>query len=114
MQRLSGVEFMRRYLSHVLPEQYRHIRYYGLHQNGQRPKLARCRELLGAKPVQVRRLRVEEWWLELTGAGVEVCPWCGQGRLVNRRKVEPPAGWLLLLLSLLGLAIGGRVVSAPT
>jgi hypothetical protein len=114
VRRLSGVEFMRRYLSHVLPEQYRHIRYYGLHQNGQRPKLARCRELLGAAAVEVRRLRVEEWWLEVTGEVVGVCPWCGLGRLVNRRKIEPPAGWLLLLLSLLGLAIGGRVVSAPT
>jgi hypothetical protein len=113
VQRLRGVEFMRRYLSHVLPAQYRHIRYYGLHQNGQRAKLARCRELLGAAVVEVRRLKVAEWWLELTGEVVGVCPWCGQGRLVNRRKVEPPAGWLLLLLSLLGLAVGGRVVYAP-
>jgi hypothetical protein len=113
VRRLSGVEFMRRYLSHVLPGQYRHIRYYGLHQNGQRGKLARCRALLGAEPVEVRRLRVEEWWLEVTGEVVGVCPWCGAGRLVNRRKLEPPAGWLLLLLSLLGLAIGGRVVAAP-
>lgn len=114
VRRLSGLEFMRRYLSHVLPAQYRRIRYYGLHQNGQRRKLARCRELLRAEAVPVRRLRVEEWWLEVTGAVVGACPWCGQGRLVNRRKVEPPAGWLLLLLSLLGLAIGGRVVYAPT
>lgn len=114
VQRLSGVEFMRRYLSHVLPPQYRHIRYYGLHQNGQRPKLARCRELLGAETVEVRRLRVEEWWLEVTGVVVGVCPWCGQGRLVNRRKFEPLAGWWLFLVSLLGLAIGGRVVYGPT
>jgi hypothetical protein len=110
VQRLSGVEFMRRYLSHVLPEQYRHIRYYGLHQNGQRRKLARCRELLGAEPVEERQLKVAEWWFELTGEVVGMCPWCGQGRLVNRRKFEPPAGWWLFLLSLLGLAIGGRVV----
>jgi hypothetical protein len=113
VQRLGGVEFMRRYLSHVLPEQYRHIRYYGLHQNGQRAKLARCRELLGAEPVQARRLRVEDWWLELTGEVVGVCPWCGEGRLVNRRAVEPVSGWLWLLLRLLGLAVSGRVVYAP-
>jgi hypothetical protein len=110
VQRLSGVEFMRRYLSHILPEQYRRIRYYGLHQNGQRRKLARCRELLEAKEWAERRLRVEEWWLEMTGEVVGVCPWCGEGRLVNRRKVERPGGWLMLLLSLLGVAIGGRVV----
>jgi hypothetical protein len=114
VQRLSGLEFMRRYLSHVLPEQYRRIRYYGLHQNGQRRKLARCRALLAAAEVEARRLKVAEWWLEMTGEVVGVCPWCGAGRLVNRRIVEPPAGWLLLLLSLLGLAIGGRVVNAPT
>lgn len=113
VRRLSGVEFMRRYLSHVLPAQYRRIRYYGLHQNGQRHKLARCRELLGTEAVPVRRLQVEAWWLELTGEVVGVCPWCGQGRLVNRRRVEPLAGWLWLLLSLLGLAVAGRVVSAP-
>lgn len=114
VQRLSGVEFMRRYLSHILPEQYRHIRYYGLHQNGQRRKLARCRELLEAEELEERRLQVAEWWLELTGEVVGVCPWCGQGQLVNRRKVEPPGGWLMLLLSLLGVAIGGRVVYSPT
>jgi hypothetical protein len=110
VQRLRGVEFMRRYLSHVLPRQYRRIRYYGLHQNGQRRKLARCRELLAARAVEERRLRVGEWWLAVTGEVVGVCPWCGEGRLVNRREVEPAAGWLLLLLSLLGVAIGGRVV----
>jgi hypothetical protein len=44
---LSGVEFLRRFLQHVLPQGFVRIRQFGLWSNGQRAKqLARCRELL--------------------------------------------------------------------
>ena len=45
---LSAVEFIRRFLLHVLPDQFVRIRYYGLHHSAARKtKLARARALLG-------------------------------------------------------------------
>jgi hypothetical protein len=50
---LTGDEFIRRFLIHVLPSRLQRIRYYGFLCNRQRTcKLARCRELIGAQCVQ--------------------------------------------------------------
>jgi hypothetical protein len=44
---LAPSEFIRRFLIHVLPTGFHHIRHYGLFANGARAKnLARARELL--------------------------------------------------------------------
>ena len=46
---LSGSEFIRRFLLHILPKGFMRIRYFGYLANRQRQeKLAHCRELLGA------------------------------------------------------------------
>jgi hypothetical protein len=48
---LDGVEFLRRFLLHVLPAGFVRIRYFGLLANRGRAKnLARCRELLAGAP----------------------------------------------------------------
>jgi hypothetical protein len=45
---LDAVEFIRRFLLHVLPRGFQRMRHYGLFANEQRKvKLPRCRELLG-------------------------------------------------------------------
>ena len=45
---LEAVEFVRRFLMHVLPSGFVRVRHYGLLANRhRREKLARCRELLG-------------------------------------------------------------------
>jgi hypothetical protein len=47
VMRLDGVEFLRRFLLHVLPTGFVRIRYFGLLANrGRALNLARCRELL--------------------------------------------------------------------
>jgi hypothetical protein len=110
---LPAVEFIRRFLSHVLPDRFVRIRYYGLHHQSQRRrKLARCRALLGVSAPPVEPLTLAQWWLALTGEVVGVCPLCGQGRLFRRSEFEPPSWWLLLLLTILGVATQGRVVYA--
>ena len=51
LERLPGVEFVRRFLLHVLPGGFHRIRHYGLLANaGRRAHLARARELLGVEP----------------------------------------------------------------
>jgi putative transposase len=44
---LTGVEFVRRFLLHVLPPGLPRVRYYGLLANKHRPALTHCRRLLG-------------------------------------------------------------------
>ena len=46
---LDSVEFVRRFLMHVLPSGFVRVRHYGLLANRHRQeKLARCRELIDA------------------------------------------------------------------
>ena len=49
---LSGEEFLRRFLLHVLPDRFVRIRYFGLFANRHREQsLALCREVLPGRPV---------------------------------------------------------------
>lgn len=80
---LTGEEFLRRFVQHVLPAGFVRIRYYGLWHPCQRRKLAQCRRLLGltsALPEVVER-SVEEWLLALRGVDITRCPTCGEGPL---------------------------------
>ena len=92
---MPGVEFVRRYLLHVLPRGFVRIRSYGLLSNRNRKRnLARCRELLGATtqaspdhacpapgttPAAVDGPRSRD---------ERQCPICGRGRLllIERRR----------------------------
>ena len=99
-------EFIRRWLSHVLPPGYKRIRYYGLHHGGARAeKLPHCRQLLGLEPElpAVAVPSLQEWLAEILGDEVDQCPHCGaKGSLVERTTFEQ-LPWLVgLLLSLFG------------
>jgi hypothetical protein len=52
LMRLDAVEFLRRFLLHVLPRGFQRMRHFGFFANGRRKvQLPRCRELLGQVPV---------------------------------------------------------------
>ena len=56
---LTAVEFLRRFLLHLLPSHFVRIRHYGFLANRHRAqKLARCRELLG---VMVPETPASQW-----------------------------------------------------
>ena len=73
---LDAVEFMRRFLTHVLPDRFVRIRYFGFLSNQQRRKsIARARELLGSsEPPGVRE---RPGWLVL-------CPACRAAATAER------------------------------
>ena len=49
---LDAVEFLRRFLLHVLPRGFKRMRHYGFYANGRRKvMLPRCRQLLEQAPV---------------------------------------------------------------
>jgi hypothetical protein len=80
---LSGAEYARRFLQHVLPGGFVRIRHYGLLANrGRREKLQRCRQLLLAEVV---RPQASGAGLPVADAGVPCCGVCGVGEM---RPVE--------------------------
>jgi len=87
--RVSGTEFLRRCLLHVLPDGFMRVRHYGLFANRTcLRKLARCREVLGTAappPSPAVEESPAERILRLTGVDVLRCPFCGEGPM---RRVE--------------------------
>jgi len=91
---LAPVEFMRRFLLHILPHGFTKIRHYGLlSPHGIRTQLDRARQLLAAQPadstpvVAAAPPRPQPWQkvlLHLTGLDVTLCPRCHDGVLVAR------------------------------
>jgi Putative transposase/Transposase zinc-binding domain len=92
---VSVLEFVRRFLRHVLPAGFVRIRHYGLLSNRhRREKLALCRELLGTAVTSDA---------ELPGASApaarptaitptRVCPLCGSGRMIVVEEFPPSPG----------------------
>ena len=85
---LSGEEFLRRFLQHVLPRGLVKVRHYGLLANRRREAdLAACRRLLAAgPPASVGATAAVE------PAARPTCPRCGSDRLLRLPGVLPPAG----------------------
>ena len=90
---LSAVEFLRRFLLHVLPRGFVRIRHFGLLAGRNvHTKLARAQDLLNAKvpelveaPPSVSESPIP-WWerlLALTGVDVFLCPRCAVGRMLR-------------------------------
>jgi len=78
---LRGVEFLRRFLLHVLPRGFSRIRHYGLLGNRMRAvKLATCRLLLGAPMPTPASAEIEP-----AVPHPERCPSCKVGHLVRQQ-----------------------------
>ena len=77
---LDAVEFIRRFLLHILPAGFVRIRQYGFLANrARREKLELCRALLGAPSA-----RVEAGPIRQSVESVpKLCPACGTGHIVR-------------------------------
>jgi putative transposase/transposase-like zinc-binding protein len=92
---LEAVEFIRRFLLHVVPSGFVRIRHYGLMGNRVRAgNLARCRALMGvgqgsgtggAAPPP----REPQPSGQVDAVARTLCPACGQGHMVLVGKLEP-------------------------
>jgi hypothetical protein len=95
--RLSGDEFMRRFLQHVLPRGFHKIRYCGLWHPAQRHNAARIRQMLQLQAPPEPGPPEEPVLPSLEHSDAEpmppieprICPHCHQGRLVFIRTVSP-------------------------
>jgi hypothetical protein len=104
---LSAVEFIGRFLAHVLPSRFVRIRHFGLHHGSCRKKLQQARRLLGL-PMQlpvILKLKLIEWLKQILQSETDprLCPVCKKGILVPSREFGPVSGWREHILPLLGL-----------
>ncbi len=92
VMQLDALEFIRRFLLHVLPKGFVRIRHYGLLANRNRKaKIARCRVLLEApKPEEPTPQTRRERLLELIGVDIERCPVCREGRMAIVGEIDRP------------------------
>ena len=89
---LSALEFIRRFLCHVLPKGFVKIRYYGFFAAGSRHKLAAVREQLGPPVIEPISATEEE---DVSHSRHSIpCPRCGQAMIryqkIFPREWEPP------------------------
>ena len=84
---LSTMEFIRRFLMHILPRGFARIRYYGFLSSARKGvALPRARELLAkTKKVQVPTEELNKVLAELAQDGLinrDVCPKCKEGKMI--------------------------------
>ena len=85
---LDAVEFIRRFLLHVLPDGFVKIRYFGFmaHRN-RKQSIALIRLLIGSDAkVEIRKESVAEMMLRVAGIDITCCPMCTIGHM---RRVTP-------------------------
>ena len=89
--KLSAVEFVRRFLLHVLPAGFVRIRHYGILCNRHRhEKLELCRSLL--EPHQAAEPELPEAEAPERSTSISptrVCPVCGAGRMILIQELPP-------------------------
>ena len=91
---ISGHEFMRRFLQHVLPKGLHKVRYFGLWHPSKREYVARARLLLQLDPATPPQAEVTAA-APGSGAGAppfgesRICPCCGEGLLRHVRRLFP-------------------------
>ena len=83
---LSPVEFIRRFMLHILPEGFFKIRYYGILSSRNKKKaLAQCREILAKEDASINqtanKVRTELIQTEVTIRDIKKCPQCKAGMM---------------------------------
>jgi hypothetical protein len=77
---LTALEFMRRFLQHVLPKGFVKVRYYGFFSAGNRKLLARIRQQFSQSSIPPDKSTHSEAKAcpdEQSGQGTVLCPLCG-------------------------------------
>ena len=90
---LGAVEFIRRFLLHVLPRGFKKIRHFGfLSPRYKTRNIKLIRKMTGDKfkePRHPENESVEEMMHRLTGIDIKACPKCGKGRLTRLYELMP-------------------------
>jgi hypothetical protein len=108
---LPAVEFIRRFLHHVLPFQYKRVRHFGLYA-GSKLRLQAVRMVVGAPfdfaQTAPPKLEMGEWLASLGLDDALRCPFCGAGTMHLDRDFAPLGFFQLWLLFWLGVPVFGK------
>jgi hypothetical protein len=88
---LSGVEFIRRFVQHILPARFKRVRHYGLYSNTARHagRLAAAQARLGAAAERAAPVPEARGEKKVTARWKALCPQCGEGELRQVAAVYP-------------------------
>ncbi|MCG8573159.1 MAG: IS91 family transposase [Spirochaetes bacterium] len=91
---LSDTEFIRRFLLHILPENFVRIRSFGFLSNkSKKKKLSLCRKLLKVKVDKAEKLNWQELCLKLTGIDPGICDICNKGKFIVTGNIPEDKMW---------------------
>jgi hypothetical protein len=91
---IEAVEFIRRFLLHVLPKRFMKIRHYGFLANrNKKSNIAKINLMLG-KPgtVKTDEKSVEQLMLKLTGVDITLCSCCKKGKMKIVSQIPEKTG----------------------
>lgn len=113
---LPALEFIRRFLSHVLPDGFVRVRHFGLHHGSCRAKLQQARHALGL-PFQlpaILKLKFLDWFKQITKSDDDprLCKFCGIGLMLPIHEFGPVFGWRLKAHAVLGLLTSWKNIFA--
>ncbi len=93
-ERISAVEFIKRFLFHVLPKRFMRVRYFGFLANRCKKKyIQKCRELLGEiLKDQIIEKSIQEIMYKLTGKDILLCTKCKVGKFEVVWKIPKWSG----------------------
>jgi predicted transcriptional regulator len=87
------VEFIRRFLLHVLPRGLKKIRYFGFlsprYKNRNIELIRKLADVEPKDPIRPAGESVEKMMRRLTGIDIRACPKCGKGRLTRLYELLP-------------------------
>jgi hypothetical protein len=92
---IDAVEFIRRFLLHVLPKRFMRIRHYGFLSNRNKKRNVQiCRKLIGQSDQlpEVVDESIEQVMLRLTGVDITRCPRCKKGTLIAVARIPKGKG----------------------
>lgn len=88
IMRLKPDEFIRRFLSHILPSGFMRIRSFGFLGNACKKKsLAQIQSSLKVKPIKPKKHNTQSLMQTLTGTDIQLCPICKQGKLIRIQEI---------------------------
>ena len=88
--RLEGIEFLRRFLQHILPKGFHKVRYYGLWNPKHRGLMQQVRLMLQLQPPAQRLDQQSAKAPSPFQSFAPLCPYCGCDELVYVREIPRP------------------------
>jgi Putative transposase len=96
LKTVDSLEFIRRFLIHVLPKGFMKIRHFGFLANKRKKENVQlCRKLIGidSRQPESAKKTSSELMFDLTGIDITRCPCCREGTMIVVIEMPYPSRW---------------------